>query len=263
MAATIKVKDLLYRVSVLLNDFDPQWVSWPENELVNWANDGQLIITTFAPPVCSRVDSIKLKAGTRQSIEAIAAADCLPGDGSTPSSTIYGKQFLRAVRNMGANGTTPGKAIIPGDMKRMDANSANWHTIVGEVRQVFFDPQMPKYFYVSKGVAAGSPNTWIEIAYIAAPALIPNTGSPGSEVYSYSGSSTTVISIDDECADPLVNYIMARAREKDQSENKNAEAGTYAALFTAWLNAKAAALTGHNPNLKRLPMAPAPLAAAS
>lgn len=262
MAATIKVKDLLYRVCVLLNDFDPQFVSWPEKELVNWLNDAQLIITTFAPPVCARVDAIKLKPGTKQSIEAIAAADCLPGDGSTPSATIYGKQFLRPIRNMGANGTTPGKAIIVGDMRRMDANSPNWHTVTGEIRQVFYDPQMPKVFYVSKGVPA-SPAVWIEIAHIAAPIAIPNTGSPGSELYLVDGASTATIGIDDECADALVNYIMARARLKDQAENKNTEAGTYAALFTAWLNAKSAILTGHNPNLKRLPMAPQPAAAAS
>jgi hypothetical protein len=263
MASTIKVKEILHRVSVALNDISPQFDGWTERELVEWLNDGQMAITKFLPSACSRLDAIRLLPGTRQSIEAIQASYCKPGDGSTPSSTIYGKQFLFATRNMGADGATAGRAVRVGDRRRKDVQSPLWHTITSsEVLQYFFDPQTPRYFYVSPAVPA-SPQVWIEVAYTAQPIQIPNTGTPGAELYKWDGSSTTVISIDDEHVDDLTNYVLARARMKDMAENKPGEASAYTALFTASINAKAAALTGHNPNLKRLPMVAEPAAAAS
>jgi hypothetical protein len=40
-------------------------------------------------------------------------------------------------------------------------------------------------------------------------------------------------------------------------------AGSFVSLFVNSLNAKVEVATGHNPNLKRLPLAPQPLGAAS
>lgn len=263
MASTIKVKDVLHRISVALQDVSPQFDGWPERELVEWFDDAQMAITKFLPSSCSRLDAFKLKPGTRQSIEAIAAADCKPGDGSTPSGTIYGKQLIDLRRNMGADGLTPGKAIRVGDRRRKDVQSPMWHTVTGTVvLQFFFDPQTPRYFYVSPAVPA-SPAVWVEGAFTAQPARIPNTGTAGSELYLWDGANTTVISIDDEHVDDIVNYVLARARMKDIADNKTGEASAYTALFTASINAKASALTGHNPNLKRLPMVAEPAAAAS
>lgn len=263
MASTTKVKDVLHRVSVALQDVSPQFDGWPERELVEWLNDAQMAVAKFLPASCSRLDSIKLKPGTRQSIETIAAVDCKPGDGSSPPGAIYGKQFLHLLRNMGSDGVSPGRAIRVGDRRRKDVQSPNWHTVNGtEIVQFFFDPQTPRYFYVSPAVPA-SPSVWVEAAFTAQPAIIPNTGSPGSELYKYDGTSTTVISVDDEHVDDLVNYVLARARMKDMEGNKSNESAAYTALFTASINAKAQALTGHNPNLKRLPMVAEPAAAAS
>ena len=72
MASTVLVRDLIRRVSVLLQDTAPQFERWPEQELVDWLNDAQVAITKFLPAACARVDAIRLKPGTRQSIETIA-----------------------------------------------------------------------------------------------------------------------------------------------------------------------------------------------
>lgn len=265
MAATTKVKDLLWRVSGLLQDVAPQFNRWPEQELVNWLNDGQLAITKFLPAACSRIDAIKLKPGTRQSIETILQADCIPGDGSTPAGPIYGVQLLDVIRNMGPNGSTPGDAIPqPVDRRILDTQRANWHTVSGtKVNQITYDPRTPRHFYVQPAVPV-SPAMWVEIAYIAQPALIPNTGTPGAELYLNSGSSTTTISIGDEHVDDLVNYVCARAYMKnaDFAVNDGRAAG-FSGLFTSSLNAKVLAITGNNPNLQRLPLAPEPIGAAS
>lgn len=266
MAATTKVKDLLWRVSGLLQDVSPQFNRWPEQELVNWLNDGQLAITKFLPAACSRIDAIKLKPGTRQSIETILAADCIPGDGSTPSGPIYGVQLLYPIRNMGANGATPGAAIprTPTDRKVLDTQNPNWHTIPGtKVHQITFDPTTPRHFYVQPAVPA-SPAQWMELAYIAQPPLIPNTGVPGEELYKFDGASTAVISISDEHVDDLTNYVCGRAYMKDADfAGNDGRAAAFVGMFTSSLNAKVAAITGNNPNLKRLPFAPEPIGAAS
>lgn len=251
MAATTKVKDVVRRISVLMQDTSPQYQRWPEHEIINWLNDGQVAIAKFLPLACSRVDAIKLVAGTRQSIATIAAADCKPGDGSTPTQPIYGKQLLNPRRNMGADGLTPGAAIRVVERDVLDSQDPDWHTRTGStIRSLVFDPQTPRYFYVSPGVTG---NVWMELAYTADPIAIPAGGVPGAELYLFAGASTTTISVDDEFVDDLVNYVVARANMAEKKWADKGAADKHAALFLGSLNAKVAAVMGANPNLTTLP----------
>jgi hypothetical protein len=264
VAATLTVREALWRVGVLLQDVDPQYTRHPERELVNWLGDAELAICKFLPSACSRVDAIKLKPGTRQSIESVAAADCKPGDGTTPAAAILGTQLLGLPRNMGTDGLTPGKTIRVVQREILDSQSPSWHQVSGtEVRQFTYDPNTPLYFYVSPGVpAVGS--VWVEAAWNAQPTRYANTGAPGSELYRYDGASATKLNLRDEFIDDVVNYVVARAYMKNaQFAGNDQKASTFASLFTGSLNAKVAALTGHSPNLKFLPFAPEPLGAAS
>lgn len=253
MASTVLVRDLMWRVSVLLQDITPQCQQWPERELVHWLNDGQVAITKFLPAACSRMDAIKLVAGTKQSIQAIPAASCLPGDGSTPTSPIYGTQLLSLVRNMGTNGLTPGKAITVVDRDILDTNDPDWHTRTGtEVRSFIYDTNNPRYFYVTPGITG---LVWVDGSFTAQPIQIPNTAAPGSEAYLNSGSSTVTISIADEFLDDLVNYVVARANLKDAKYAEPQKSALHQSLFLNSLNAKVTALKGANPNVQHLPMA--------
>lgn len=263
MASTVLVKDALWRVCVILQDTTPQFQRWPERELVHWLNDGQTAITKFLPAACSRVDVIKLKPGTRQSIEVIAATDCIPGDGSTPTGPIYGTQLLEVIRNMGQDGQTPGKAIRMIEREIMDSQSPSWHQVAATaVSSYMYDPRMPRYWYATPGVHPTTP-VWVEIAYTAQPVAIPNLALLGSEAYRVDGSSSQTITIADEFLDDLVNYVVARAHMKDAKYGDPTKAVTYTNMFTGSLNAKVTALTGNNPNLQRLPLAPEPIGAAS
>ena len=266
MAGTILVKDAVWRISVLLNDASPQFARWTEKEIVNWLNDANMAIAKFLPAASSRVDAIKLVPGTRQSIESIAAANCKPGDGSVPAVAIQGTQVLDVIRNMGADGLTPGNAIrlITDGREAMDAQSPGWHAITGAaVSGYMYDPRMPRYFYVTPGVPTTT-DKWAEVAYTAQPIAIPNTGTVGAELYLVGGASVAKISVSDEHIDDLVNYTCARALMKNASFAANGlSAASYTALFTGSLNAKVMALTGNNPNLQRLPFAPEPIGAAS
>lgn len=263
MASTVLVKEVLRRVAVLLQDASPQFQRWTEREQVDWLNDAQVAITKFLPAACSRIDAIKLKPGTRQSIETIAGVDCKPGDGSTPGQPIYGTQVLDVIRNMGADGATPGRAIRAVDRDILDSQSPDWHTVAKPyVSSYMYDPRMPRYFYVTPGVQASGGNVWAEVAYTAQPLRIDNSAATGSEQYRFDGTSTATISIADEHIDDLVNYVVARANMKDAEWADGNKASAFSQLFVSSLNAKVTALTGNNPNLTRLPFAPEPLGAA-
>jgi hypothetical protein len=243
----------------------PQFNRWPEQELVNWLNDAQLAITKYLPASCARVDTIKLKTGSRQSIEVIQAADCKPGDGSTPVNPIYGVQPLDFICNMGTDGLTPGAAIPPPvDRRILDTQRANWHAVAGPVvYQIVYNPATPLYFFVQPAAPAVNP-PWIMLGYIAKPAGIPNTGAPGSELYTFAGSSTLVISVDDVYLDDLVDYVCARAYTKNaEFAGNDSKAAFFTNRFLGSLNLRVTSLTGQNPNLKRLPFAPEPVGAAS
>ena len=256
MASTILVKDAMWRVSVILQDTVPQFSYWPEHELVQWMNDAQSVITKYLPSACSRVDAIKLKAGTRQTIETIAAADCKPGDGSTPSIAIHGKMLLGVYRNMGTDGLTPGKAIRLIDREVKDGQSPDWHSVAGTgvIDSYMYDEKTPRYFYVFKQ-ATTAPATWIELAYTAQPLPIDNSGTSGAERYLNTGSATDTITIDDEYVDDIVNYVVARAHMKGSKFGDPSKAVAYTSMFTNSLNFKVAALTGNSPKLTLLPLA--------
>lgn len=251
MASSTLVKDVLFRVSSQLHDISPQFTRWTQRELVSWLNDGQKAIAKYMPSSCTRVDSIKLTPGTKQSIERILSANILPGDGSTPSN-VYGGYLQSVIRNMGTAGATPGKAIRLVDREVMDVNHPTWHSeTASSVSQYMFDPRMPKVFYVQPGVPAGS-QVWVEISYLADPVEISVVGDYGMD-----SATATVISVDDKYVDDLVNYILARAYMKDAEFAVNGNmASAHAQMFTASINSQVAALTGVNPNLQSLPMNP-------
>ena len=256
---TALMRDVLWRASVLLQDTSPQFQRAPEHEMVDWAQDAETAITKFLPAACSRIDAVRLKPGTKQSIESIAAAYCKPGDGTTPTVPIIGTQVLDLIRNLGVDGLTAGKSIRVVSRKQLDIVNSDWHSVVDTVvRSFVYDPATPRYFWVTPGVHATT-QVWIEIAYTAQPLKIPNTGTAGAELYSFSGASAQTITIADEFIDDIVNYIVARANMRPVEWADAQKANAFASMFTGSLNAKVTALTGNNPNLKFLPFAPEPI----
>lgn len=257
MIATTLVKEVLWRAAVLLQDTTPQYGANPEGELVDWLNDGQMAITKFLPAACSRIDAIKLKAGTLQSIESILAADCKPGDGSTPAVAIRGAMVLDILCNMGADGLTPGKSIRLTERNVLDSQSPQWHTVSGAaVSSWMFDPRMPRHFLVTPALATTG---WVRVAYTAQPIKIPAGGAAGAEIYAKDGASAVVISISDEHVDDLANYIVARSNMRKTEWADANKATVFSAMFLNSLNAKVASITGNNPNLTQLPFAPEPI----
>lgn len=261
IGTTMCVRDVLFRVSTLLQDIAAgQFVRWTERELVAWLNDGQRAIAKFMPIASTRLESIRLAPGTRQSIAYLPPASVRQADGAMPSQPVRGILLLDVIRNMGADGATPGAPIrvIPREM--LDNTAPAWHsTPADSVEHFCFDPRLPEHFYVSSAVPAATP-VWVEVAYAANPDEIPFAGTP---TYGYAGNSATTIALEDRYADDLVNYVVARAYLKDaESAASQNNAQLYSAMFTASINAQVQALTGQNPNLAFLPFSPQAPAAA-
>lgn len=254
MQNTYLVKDVLWQVSNILLDIAPQYTRWQEKLMVQALNNAHRCIAKYVPTACARLDAIKLTPGSRQQIENIPAANCIMLDGTSPSAAVAGVQLLDVVRNMGADGLTPGKAVRKIDRDTLDAMNPDWHTTTGTpVRSVVFNKDTPRVFYVSPAVPS-SPAAWMEISYAAKPAAIPNGGAPGSEIYANSGSDTTKIQLDDVFADDLVNYCVAWLSYQDGKNADPRKAERYGAMFMASLNAHVTALTGASPNLSVFPM---------
>jgi hypothetical protein len=255
MAMTTKVKDFLRVVSTTLQDANPQFTRWTEVELVNYANFGQVAIATYLPQAGSRIDAMRLQPGTRQDLTKVLTANILPGDGSAAADT-YGIALLEVVRNMGANGSTPGRAVRPVDRASKDADDPLWHTIAGtEVREFVADKNVPKAFYVSPGAHAVTP-VWVEVSWMAEPKRIPAGGEPGSENYKFDTGNNTLLGINDQFVEDLHNYVVAVALLKGSKNTVNLpKSQAHTGLFLSSINAQASALTGVNPNLKTLPLA--------
>lgn len=247
-----KVKDVLFRVSTQLQDTAPQFTTWTERELVDWLNDAQKAIAKYVPYSCIRSDVIKLKTGTKQSIESIAAVDIIPGDGST-AALVRGTFLEGIVRNMGADGLTPGVAVSLISRDMLDACNPSWHSAATKSRvdEYTFDVKTPKIFYVSPPI--GTIPTWVEVNYLADPTVIAYAG---TTLYGMDGSSTVTITVDDKYVDDLVNYVLARAQMIDSDIASPISGTSYMTMFLNSINAQVRALTGQSPNLQNLPFAP-------
>lgn len=256
MAITTLVRTFLRSVCTTLQDITPQFSRWTEIELVTYANYGQLAMAKYLPQVGARVDSIKLAPGTKQDLTKVLAANIIPGDGSASVDT-FGISLMRGpMRNMGADGATPGRAIRLVDSATLDAINPDWHTATGAVaRELVFDKEQPKAFWAVPGAPA-SPAVWVQVPWLAEPKRITAGGEPGAEIYAFGGASTALLGVHDQYVEDLHNYVVAIALMKGSKNMQNLpKAQVHAGLFTASINAQATAITGVNPNLKLLPFA--------
>ena len=252
MTASTTVESFLGLCSLQLSDNNPQFVRWKSKELVGWINFGQRVIAKYMPYACARVDVIKLKAGTRQSIEAIAAADIKTTDGSTAPTILHGNMLLGISHNMGADGLTPGRAIRIVDRDVLDATNRDWHlpTKAGDFpTQYTYDPRVPKFFSVCPGVRAGA-DVWVEASLLADPIVLD----PALD-YSSGTNNQIVLSTDDKYNDDLLNAVLAQAYMKDAEAQGSADlVAAHSTMFANSINAQVKAMTGVNPNLKGLPL---------
>lgn len=220
---TVTAKTIIDKAAIQLIDI--AGVRWTRAELLEWLNDGMRQIVLIQPSASSTTVSMLLSAGTRQTI---------PADGWL---------LLQIYRNMGTNGTTPGRAIRIVSREVLDGFNPNWHTDTAkaEVRNYIYDVQDQLAFYVYP------PNTgtqYIELNYSAQPANLT--------------AESQAIPIFDVFQSALVDYILFRACSKDAEYAPGlALASGYMQTFTTAITGKANAETVNDPVQAMQPRNPA------
>ncbi len=187
-------------------------IRWPEGELLGWFNDGQREIVMLRPDAYAQRVAHPLVNGTRQQIQNA------------------GYQLIKVVRNMGADGLTPGRVVRKVPEEQLDASTPDWHASAPNAVTLHytFDIREPKAFYVYPPAIA--PNT-VELIYSSAPTPL--------------AAKTDVQLLDDVYANSLLDYVLYRAYSKDAESTANAQrAIAHRAAFDQSLGLKAQADTG-------------------
>lgn len=210
----LSVPELFSRIDDLLSDFDR--VRWPEPERLRWANESMGAILTRRPQAFSRREIVGLVAGAAQSIPA------------------GGAMLLDVVRNMGANGETPGRAIRRTSRIILDDAARDWYSMTPSavIKNFTFDERLPEGFYVYPPAVSG---TKVEIVYTKLPAVVTDT--------------TGSFDIGPEYMEAVVNYVCYRCNVKDSEYANGAQVamGFYQA-FEASLGLKSQTEVASSPN---------------
>ncbi|MBX9609691.1 MAG: hypothetical protein K2Y51_26010 [Gammaproteobacteria bacterium] len=136
----LQVLDIKQAAAEVLED--RQYVTYLEEHHLRWVNDAQRTLALVRPDALSSIQNFSLAPSlSRQTLPATVA------------------RLGGLLRNMGADGATPGRAIVgPSPREPMDATDPLWSTRTGEyVRTYVYDEETPRDFYVYPVVSG----TWV------------------------------------------------------------------------------------------------------
>lgn len=182
--ATVDAKTIIDRASLLLNDVSA--TRWTTAELLNYLNEGQLVIAAEVPNANTITANKLLVAGSKQ---------------TAPIDAIRIESFIR---NMGVSGTAPTSVIREVKQEAMDAYVPGWTsaTAATDVIHVIYNPDDDnETFYVYPPQPVTPTN--IEIVYAQVPATIANA------------TAGTKITVADYYQSALTDFVLYRAYLKD------------------------------------------------
>ncbi|PHV09857.1 phage adaptor protein [Chitinimonas sp. BJB300] len=178
---------------------DSEHIRWTEPELLRWISDAQVAIVVRRPSANPRTVAHALVAGSKQSLPAGAIS------------------LLDVIRNVEADGITPGRAIRMVDRRTLDEQMPDWHAMPAATRIVhaMYNMGDPKSFYVYPPALAGSR---IELTYSDTPPDIERL--------------SDALALDRLYLTAIVDYLLYRGYAKDAAYAANA--GLAEAYFNAF-----------------------------
>ena len=180
---SLLASQLLGRVSLVLND--KANVAWSADEVLGWMNDGQRAIVTRLP-----------QAYPKRVVIGLTPNDVLQ---PLPADAF---RLILIKRNMGVNGVTPGRPILPISEMQLYNTDPNWPTTNGpassEIKHYSYDPTTPYTVWVY-------PRPSLPIRIEAWVSKMPD------EVTSLASPLT----LDDSYFNPLIDYVLARCYQKN------------------------------------------------
>ena len=193
---SILVSQILGSVTTLLQD--ASYSRWSLAELISWINMGQDQVVALKPDAMTITTPIKLAQGvTQQHLPDGTDAYQDPDDNTLRA----GLKLIDITRNMGSNGTTPGKPISIIDRLLLDQCDPEWHSghKSSTIQHYVYDEKNPRVFYITPG-SHSLVYVWVEIIYTAKPNRVAQV--------------TDSIDLPDEYESILVDYVLFRAYAK-------------------------------------------------
>lgn len=196
---TILAKDVVAEARLLLGDADA--VRWTQSELLGYLNDGQREIAILRPDSSISVTSFQLQPNESKQ--------------TLPDNAM---RLLKITRNMGVNGSTPGRAITLAVHDELDRTTPNWHTSTpaAVIRHFIYDGKSPKVFYVyprpSAVIVGEDEEAVTQIPYVEAHLQVAPEDCTINGVDE--ATDDTAISVDDVYKKALVDFIEMQARLK-------------------------------------------------
>lgn len=197
-------------------------VSWTIAQLIAWVNDAIRALALVKPDSTAVTATQQLTAS--QTKQVLSGASDL--------------RLIRLVRNMGANGTTIGRAIRLGDMNALDSFDPNWHTATPDavVREYMFNAERPDEFWVYPPVHA---TTAVNVELIKS--VLPTAVA----------ATTDALPVDDIYGPPLIEWVCYRAFSRDSERTPNwARAARHFQAFFNLLQVKIQADMAINPKVR-------------
>ncbi len=198
------VSELIIQVAKKYLDYDEDGSTDDEKytrvklqDWVDYYNSAQRKLVALRPDANYTVAAVLLAASaTLQSLPAAAIA------------------LIDITRNMGTDGSTPGESIKKVNRKDLDDMHADWHTDTGteEVDYYTYDSKKPKNFYVYPPTHATAA-VYVEMAY-----------STLFDEIAVGAITITDVEADDVFIDPIIDWMMKCAYEKDSDSAVNWEA---------------------------------------
>ena len=215
---TVLASTIITRARGILQDADSTSYTWSDADLLAYLNDGQRNIVFMKPDAYIKNESVVLVAGTKQTV---------PTDGLG---------LIKITRNMGTNGTTPGKPVAFVLMEQVDYLIPDFHThtACASLDLYTYDKDDPLRYYVYPPQPTSSFG-YAEIVYPALPADV---------------AASAAITLGDVYQTALLNYILYRAFSREIDPISSSSAGAYYNLYVSELGRKDLAEDQHNASIK-------------
>jgi hypothetical protein len=186
MAVTVQM--INDKARLIMQDQGTEGVRWLNSEVIGWVNSGLNEVVMLKPNSLVNNESFLLVTGSSKQV--------------LPSTT--GKQALLLLdipRNLGADGATPGLAIIPIERRVLDLTMRNWHVVdstQAAVKHFIYDVRDPMHFYIYPPLPS---TAYVEIVYTREPNDVT--------------ALADTIDLSDIYESCLVDYVLYRAYSKD------------------------------------------------
>lgn len=154
---TILASEIISEASKQLNDVGK--ITWTDASYFEYITSAQEMIVSIRPDAYSLVTTMQMAAGSKQSLPATAL------------------RLLDIKRNMGTDGNTPGRAVLPVEENALDLFAFNWSaaTQEAEVKNYVYDEKTPNTFYVDP---PSDGTGWLELSISRVPPVITQDSDP-------------------------------------------------------------------------------------